>query len=87
VPIRAAASSSGAARVAEGLATLTRARPPTQQAGPPRPWMAPPLDRVVERPELGGRLVAALAAPGAAEVGLTTGLAGAGGFGKTTLAA
>jgi WD40 repeat protein len=51
-----------------------------------RPWMAPPLDRMVERPELGDRLVAALTAPFATEVGLTTGLAGAGGFGKTRLA-
>jgi len=50
------------------------------------PWMAPPLDRMVDRPDLAGRLVAALTAPGVAEVGLTTGLAGAGGFGKTTLA-
>jgi WD40 repeat protein len=51
-----------------------------------RPWMAPPLDRMVERPELGDRLVAALTAPLPSEVGLTTGLAGAGGFGKTRLA-
>jgi WD40 repeat protein len=51
-----------------------------------RPWMTPPLDRMVERPELGDPLVAALTAPGPAEVGLTTGLAGAGGFGKTRLA-
>ncbi|HSV65669.1 MAG TPA: DUF4062 domain-containing protein [Mycobacteriales bacterium] len=51
-----------------------------------RPWMAPPLDRVVERPELGDRLVMALTAAGPAEVGLTTALQGAGGFGKTTLA-
>jgi WD40 repeat protein len=51
-----------------------------------RPWMAPPLDRMVERPELGDRLVAALTAPFPSEVGLTTGLAGAGGFGKTRLA-
>jgi hypothetical protein len=42
---------------------------------------------MVERPELGGGLLAALLAPEAGEVGLTTGLAGAGGFGKTTLAA
>src|SRR5260370_9089615 len=48
-----------------------------------RPWMAPPLDRMVERPELGGRLVAALMGLGPAVVGLTTGLHGAGGFGKT----
>jgi WD40 repeat protein len=52
-----------------------------------RPWMAPPLDRVVERPELGDRLVEALTKPGTPEVGLTTALHGAGGFGKTTLAA
>ncbi|MEX5635048.1 DUF4062 domain-containing protein [Parafrankia sp. FMc2] len=51
-----------------------------------RPWMAPPLDRMVERPDLGDRLIAALLAPGPAEVGLTTTLEGAGGFGKTTLA-
>ncbi|GAA5071577.1 hypothetical protein GCM10023319_02910 [Nocardia iowensis] len=51
-----------------------------------RPWMAPPLDRMVERPELGERLVAALTAPGTSEVGLSTGLHGAGGFGKTRLA-
>jgi WD40 repeat protein len=75
-----------AARVGEGLATLSRDRWPSREE-PPRPWMAPPVDRMVPRPELGGRLIAALSTPGAAEVGLTTGLAGAGGFGKTTLAA
>lgn len=75
-----------AARVGEGLATLVRDRRPSQ-GELRRPWMAPPLDRMVERPELGDRLIAALTAPGAPEVGLTTGLAGAGGFGKTTLAA
>lgn len=75
-----------AARVGESLATLTRERRPSR--GEPRaPWMAPPVDRIVERPELGDRLIAALTAPVATEVGLTTGLAGAGGFGKTTLAA
>ncbi|MGH8571536.1 MAG: hypothetical protein ACREX8_03030, partial [Gammaproteobacteria bacterium] len=41
-----------------------------------RPWMAPPLDRMVERPELGGRLLAALLAPVPTEVGLTTALQG-----------
>jgi NB-ARC domain len=51
-----------------------------------RPWMVPPLDRMVERPELAERLVAALTAPVPTEVGLTTGLQGAGGFGKTRLA-
>jgi WD40 repeat protein len=53
---------------------------------PRRPWMAPPLDRMVERPELGNQLVEALCALGRADVGLTTGLRGAGGFGKTKLA-
>jgi hypothetical protein len=75
-----------AARVGEGLVTLTRERW-SSQGEPRRPWMAPPVDRMVERSELDSRLFAALTTPGAAEVGLTTGLAGAGGFGKTTLAA
>ncbi|MGH4026482.1 MAG: NB-ARC domain-containing protein [Pseudonocardiaceae bacterium] len=75
-----------AARVGESLATLTRDRRPSL-AEPRTPWMAPPVDRMVERPELGGRLIAVLTAPDPVEVGLTTGLAGAGGFGKTTLAA
>jgi WD40 repeat protein len=51
-----------------------------------RPWMAPPLDRMVLRPELGDRLVEALLAPDPTEIGVTTGLHGAGGFGKTRLA-
>ena len=51
-----------------------------------RPWMAPPLDRMVPRPELGGLLIEALSAPEATEVALATGLHGAGGFGKTWLA-
>jgi WD40 repeat protein len=51
-----------------------------------RPWMAPPVDRIIERPELGDPLLAALTAAEPAEVGLTTALQGAGGFGKTTLA-
>jgi Domain of unknown function (DUF4062)/NB-ARC domain len=54
--------------------------------GARRPWMAPPLDRIVERLDLAGPLLAALTIPDAAEVGLTTALQGAGGFGKTTLA-
>ncbi|MFF0066434.1 NB-ARC domain-containing protein [Streptomyces sp. NPDC005279] len=49
--------------------------------------MAPPLDRMIERPELAGRLLAELTAPEPSEVGMPTGLRGAGGFGKTTLAA
>jgi hypothetical protein len=52
-----------------------------------RPWMAPPLERMVERPELTGQLASALLAPEPTEVAMTTGLRGAGGFGKTTLAA
>lgn len=75
-----------AARVGEGLATLTRERR-SCPGQPRRPWMAPPMDRMVQRPELGSQLIPALSAPGAAEIGLTTGLTGAGGFGKTTLAA
>ena len=62
------------------------ARAAAHGVGGRRPWMAPPLDRMVQRPELGARLVAALTAPGPAVVGLTTGLHGAGGFGKTRLA-
>ena len=69
------------------LADRDRAgRGPGAAEGRRRPWMAPPVDRVVDRPELTGWLVGALTGPGAAEVGLTTGLAGAGGFGKTWLA-
>ena len=62
------------------------AEPPHPESTQRPPWMAPPLDRMVERPELTGRLLTALTAPQAREVGLTTGLQGAGGFGKTTLA-
>jgi hypothetical protein len=69
------------------LADRARGRAPTEFVdGQRRPWMAPPLDRMVERPELGDCLVAALTGPLPVEVGLTTGLAGAGGFGKTRLA-
>jgi NB-ARC domain len=69
------------------LADRARARDAADAVGVGRrPWMAPPLDRMVERPELGGRLVEALLAPTPTEVGLTTALQGAGGFGKTRLA-
>ena len=68
------------------LADRDRDRAAVPAPGARRPWMAPPLDRMVERPELGGRLVTALMEPGPAMVGLTTGLHGAGGFGKTRLA-
>jgi WD40 repeat protein/uncharacterized caspase-like protein len=55
--------------------------------GPARPWMAPPLDRMIERPDVADLLVRELTAPEASDVALTTGLQGAGGFGKTQLAA
>ena len=73
------------------LVLADRDRTPARAApgaadGRRRPWMAPPVDRMVDRPELAGWLVPALTRPAPAEVGLTTGLAGAGGFGKTRLA-
>jgi hypothetical protein len=46
----------------------------------PPPWL-------VDRPSEVDRIVAALARRGGGSVGITTGLQGAGGFGKTTLAA
>ncbi len=49
--------------------------------------MAPPLDHVIERPEVGDVLLETLLAADAQEIGLSTALHGAGGFGKTTLAA
>ena len=50
-------------------------------------WSVPPLrGDEVARPELAEALVAAVLAPDAGAVGVTTGLVGAGGFGKTTLA-
>uniref|UniRef100_UPI001040E4CF DUF4062 domain-containing protein n=1 Tax=Protofrankia symbiont of Coriaria ruscifolia TaxID=1306542 RepID=UPI001040E4CF len=53
-----------------------------------RPQMVPAATGpVVDRPELLEALVTGLTAPGSAAGGLTTGLEGAGGFGKTTLAA
>ncbi|GGS42689.1 NB-ARC domain-containing protein [Actinokineospora fastidiosa] len=45
------------------------------------------VDGFVPRPELTGGIVRALLAGGRRKVGITTALAGAGGFGKTTLAA
>ncbi|MCZ7422961.1 NB-ARC domain-containing protein [Verrucosispora sp. WMMA2121] len=51
-----------------------------------RPWMAPPLDRMVDRPDLGRVLLDLLTAPVSSEVGLTTQMQGAGGFGKTQMA-
>ena len=50
-------------------------------------WVVPPLrDDEVARPELMEDLVKAVMRPGAGVVGVTTGLWGAGGFGKTTMA-
>jgi WD40 repeat protein len=50
-------------------------------------WAVPRLQGdEVERPELMDDLVAAVTRPGASAVGMTTGLWGAGGFGKTTMA-
>jgi hypothetical protein len=50
-------------------------------------WSVPALrGDEVARPELAEALVAAVLAPDATSVGVTTGLVGAGGFGKTTLA-
>ena len=60
----------------------------TQLAGTGRSVRSVPPRRgdEVDRPDLLRQVVDALVAPGAATVGLATGLVGAGGFGKTTLA-
>src|SRR5688572_30337912 len=53
-------------RAGSGVGTGGPGRPGTAAKVPAvrrRPWMAPPLDRMVERPELGERLIAALLAP------------------------
>jgi hypothetical protein len=70
-----------ATQVGEGLATLTRAHKRSRPE-PHGPWMALPLDDIVERPELGNRLVDIPTMPGIPEVGLTTALHEAGGFGN-----
>ncbi|GIM93284.1 DUF4062 domain-containing protein [Paractinoplanes toevensis] len=50
-------------------------------------WSVPPLNgSEVARPALTAALIEAVLAPDAGPVGVTTGLVGAGGFGKTTLA-
>lgn len=55
---------------------------------PSPPFLVPAVDGVlVERPQLAGQLVDLLCTGSPAQVGLTTALEGAGGFGKTTLAA
>jgi WD40 repeat protein len=54
---------------------------------PRRPWMAPPLDRILERPQIGDPLLAALGTPAPpGGPGPLIGLHGAGGFGKTRMA-
>jgi hypothetical protein len=68
---------------------LYQALVPAQPEGLRRPvWAVPPLrGDEVARPELmEEELVGAVLRPGAGTVGVTTGLWGAGGFGKTTLA-
>ena len=64
------------------------ARTPARGSGPVGPVCSvPPLrGEEVDRPELRARLVAAVLAPDAGSVGVSTGLVGAGGFGKSTLA-
>ncbi|MCY1145015.1 DUF4062 domain-containing protein [Actinoplanes sp. Pm04-4] len=67
-------------RVYQALIELERRRVPPV-------WSVPPLRGTeVPRPSLADALVAAVLAPGASSVGVTTGLVGAGGFGKTTVA-
>ncbi|MBL7498014.1 TIR domain-containing protein [Frankia sp. CNm7] len=56
---------------------------------PGRPWQLPPppTTPVIERREIEARLLEALLDPTGPLVGMTTGVEGEGGFGKTTLAA
>ncbi len=61
--------------------------PPGVGGGLRRPWMVPAVGLVVERSELADVLVGRLLATGGDAVEVTTGVEGAGGFGKTTLAA
>ncbi|MEV2221342.1 NB-ARC domain-containing protein [Nocardia vinacea] len=51
-----------------------------------KPWMVFPLERMVERPQLGGPLLDALLSEPEGNSAPTVGLVGPGGFGKTTLA-
>jgi hypothetical protein len=72
--------------VAAGLAAvLTKAR--SDGASPGRVWAVPrPDEGVVDRPELAAQLIRLLTEQAGGAVGVSTGLFGAGGFGKTTLA-
>ncbi len=60
---------------------------PDEPTRPQVPWMAPPLDRIIERAEFVDLLLTSLVLPGVGQIGLTAALHGAGGLGKTTLAA
>jgi len=64
-------------------ATVPAAGPSTNDSR--RPWMVPPLDRMIVRPELGDRLLEQITSSGGG-VALSTAVRGAGGFGKTQLA-
>ena len=52
-----------------------------------RPWMVPNFGQIVDRPEISQKLLKLLLEPDTSAVGITTAIEGAGGFGKTTLAA
>ncbi|WP_162831241.1 NB-ARC domain-containing protein [Amycolatopsis ruanii] len=64
-----------------------RAVPRRRKDGSPGAPVPPGPGIFVARPELAGPIVRALLTSRSRKVGITTGLAGAGGFGKTTLAA
>jgi len=51
-----------------------------------RPWMAPPIGRMIIRKDLCSEIMRVLLEPGVEDVSTVAGLSGAGGFGKTTLA-
>jgi hypothetical protein len=87
-------SDPGALEAAVSQALVSQTLPGLAGTGAPRatsegrPWMVPaPSGPVTDRPDLTGRLLESLLAPGADPVTLTTTLEGTGGFGKTTLAA
>lgn len=69
-------------------AEIVTRRPAELLAEAGRPWMLPRLDREpIDRPELTRRLASLLIDGVGDTLGLVTGIHGAGGFGKTTLAA
>ena len=68
-----------------GVAAVARFR--AVRPGPGRVWTVdPPEPGMIERPDLAGAVTAALTGVDGGRVGIGTGLYGAGGFGKTTLA-